>query len=229
MFEMWQNPSMEAEISGAIVALLPVKDFAHAKTRLSPGLTPEQRAEFAEALAEHSYQELDRLTTTYIATESPNVVQWATSRSFRVIHTSATGLNQVLEEARARVIANGATGIVVAPSDLASYQGMERHLDLLEQSPVTISPDRSRNGTNVLGLNAESTVRFHFGDRSFEAHLRECTAARVSAHLVEAQGLAFDLDVFEDLSRIARAEIAVADPGVTEAVRAMMSEEEPTG
>lgn len=218
---------MEAEISGAIVALLPVKDFAHAKTRLSPGLSSAQRAVFAEALAHHSYQELDRFTTTFIATESPQVVEWAVSHSYRFIHTSAIGLNPVLEEARARVCAAGAVGVVVAPSDLTSYQGIERHLSLLSQSQITISPDHSRSGTNVLGLNAESTVRFHFGDHSFEAHLKECADARVSAHIVEAQGLAFDIDVFEDLSRIARAEITIADPRITEAVRELMTAGEP--
>ncbi|MGC8481757.1 MAG: 2-phospho-L-lactate guanylyltransferase [Acidimicrobiales bacterium] len=218
---------MEAEISGAFVALLPVKDFAQAKSRLGPRLSSAQRTVFAEALAHHSYQELNRFTTTFISTESPQVVEWAVSHSYRFIHTSAIGLNPVLEEARARVRAAGAAGVVVAPSDLTSYQGIERHLALLSQSPITISPDHSRSGTNVLGLNAESTIRFHFGDHSFEAHLRECADARVSAHIVEAQGLAFDIDVFEDLRRIARSEIAIADPKITDAVRVLMSAEEP--
>ena len=64
---------------------------------------------------------------------------------------------------------------------------------------IAIAPDRSRQGTNAIGLYSAAQLAFAFGPGSFAHHVNGIRQIDKTAAIVERAGLAFDIDLPEDL------------------------------
>jgi 2-phospho-L-lactate guanylyltransferase len=67
---------------------------------------------------------------------------------------------------------------------------------------IAIAPDRARQGTNGIGLHAAVDFDFSFGPNSFQRHLERVQQLDVVSAIVERAGLAFDVDVPDDLTEL---------------------------
>jgi 2-phospho-L-lactate guanylyltransferase len=134
------------------------------------------------------------------------VLRRASGLGARTLRQASDGLNAGLREARADVVAGGATAFLVVPIDLplVTTEAIEAAVAPLGTAPddrapiVVLVPDRHGTGTNALGLRPPEVIDFAFGRGSRQAHV--AAAATAGATLVELDGpLTIDLDTADDL------------------------------
>lgn len=200
--EMTWQPG--ATTSWAVV--LPAKDLAIAKSRLSP-LGDEARRRLALAMA---------LDTAAAALRCPDVVEvvavtsdpeaaGALSRlGARVVPDApGAGLNPALEYAAGRVSAlpdGRRPGLVAVSGDLPAATGEELSavLAVAREYPRSFVADRSGDGTTLLAAR-EGPLGAAFGPGSAQAHAA-AGAVRVPPHIAGA--LAWDADTPDELAAL---------------------------
>ena len=199
-------------------AVVPIKDFADAKERLSPVLSPSERRALARAMAE------DVLRALLAAPELGGVA--AVTRDAEARRLCAGLGVRVLGEARNR----GQTAAVMAASRTLEGEGVTDVLTVPGDAPLvlprdvrsvvaahgaapamTIVPARDRKGSNCVVLSPPGCVALKFGENSFYPHLEAARDAGIPPLAVEAPNLALDVDTPDDL------ELLMGEPARTRA------------
>jgi len=187
-------------------ALVPVKDFSHAKTRLSPVLDAAGRASLARELFDHVLDVLRAcpgLSGILVATDSDVVSSLAEHRGAYVARDSgALPLGRVVDEALVALARAGARSALVLMSDLPAVR--PRELDELlaahASHDVVAAPDRHERQTNALVLRLPARAPTRFGELgSYELHREDALRYGLSFAPVRSSRLALDLDEPEDL------------------------------
>ena len=92
---------------------------------------------------------------------------------------------------------------MIAHSDLPLVTDLT---DVARAGTITLVPDRSGSGTNVLGLPVEAAIEMSYGAGSFDAHLSQAIALagerRLALRLEVRRDtrLALDVDTPDDLA-----------------------------
>ena len=174
------------DASADAVVLVPVKAFARAKERLSPALDDHTRAELARAMADVVVTAAAPLPVAVVC-DDDDVARWASGHGAQIIWTPGLGLNGAVQAATEQVAAAGIGRAVVVHADLRS-------------DVVALTPDRRRDGTNVVSVPTRSGFRFAYGAGSFDAHCAEAERCGLVVVTVEAEHLAWDVDRPDDLT-----------------------------
>jgi 2-phospho-L-lactate guanylyltransferase len=193
-----------------IVALVPVRSLAGAKSRLGEPLDAEERGDLIVGLLQRTVDQAlmaTRLAGVVVVSMDENLLSQARAMGAASLLQESDGLNEGLDEAR---IAAGAeaTAVMVLPADLPAVassaidQLAEAAELLCIASPgrpvVALVPDRHGTGTNALLLAPPNAIPFLFGEGSRAAHHAAAEAA--GAAYLELDGpLSFDVDTPEDL------------------------------
>jgi 2-phospho-L-lactate guanylyltransferase len=189
--------------------LVPVKDLRGAKQRLSPLLTPEERAQLARAMVEDVFDAL----TPFAASPGVAVVSgdaWASrqakARNFTVIlddiQESETG---AIEMGTAFCLNNDAGFCVVFPADipLITSDEIRAVLAAMPAQGCVVVPAGDGRGTNGILRCPADLIPLRFGNDSLLPHL---AAARATGHdvvvLRELPGIALDVDRPDDLATL---------------------------
>ena len=154
-----------------------------------------------------------RFADVLVVSPDRELLARATDLGARTLRQRSRGLRAGLADARADVVAGGATAIVVLPIDLpfVSVEAVDAVIDALvgpsagsepadaDADPtVVLVTDRHGTGTNALALRPPDVIGFAFGPGSRAAHRERAAAA--GARYVELDGpLTVDLDTPEDL------------------------------
>ena len=199
-----------------IAAIIPVGTLEGAKTRLGEMLDAEERRDLVEGLLARTVVAalaVTSLADVLVVSPDREVLRRASAIGARTLRQRTKGLNAGLREARADVVAGGATAILVIPIDLplVTAEAIEAVAKPLTETRADGAPvvvlvaDRHGTGTNALGLRPPDVIDFAFGRGSRGAHV---AAARASgATVVELQGpLSVDLDTADDLVFVESAE-----------------------
>lgn len=194
-------------------ALLPVKSFARAKSRLAAVLGGPEREVLARTLAERSLAALRETGwQVLVITDGADVRGWASGRAEVMSDPAgAERLAQVVDAGLAELARRGAERALVLMADLpgVTADDLEQLDRMLDEYREVVAPDHRGRGTSALGRRAPFTAPTHFGaEDSFARH--QAAADGRAAVLVRA-GLAEDLDVPEDLT--AFAQLAGRRPG----------------
>lgn len=186
-------------------AIVPVKQLRQAKSRLASVLTPNQRATLGRALLART---LDILTAqpalagVLVISADPTALDLAKAKGAVALMEMEVSLNAALAQATAWLTERGAEATLVIPADLPSLNGEDVAglLALAGPPPVVVlAPDRREQGTNALLSAPPALIPYAFGTDSFARHQELCRERGVPCRLYRAPGLAFDLDVPEDL------------------------------
>jgi 2-phospho-L-lactate/phosphoenolpyruvate guanylyltransferase len=191
------------------LAILPVKRFDLAKSRLSRALAPPQRAQLAEAMVADVLDALlaaPFLDGVVVVTNEEPVARSAESAGATVLADpgesgqSAAALIGI-DHARA----DGYERVLLVPGDCPALDG-ETLRALLEPAgeppSVTIVADRHGRGTNALVLAPPDVIEPGFGPDSFERHRRRALEAGAAWRVADLPALALDADTPEDLERL---------------------------
>ncbi len=193
-----------------IVAVVPVKTLASAKSRLQPALSAAERAGLVESLLQGVLRALGEsgvIAATAVVSPDPRACALATAMGAVGLPDPGAGLNAALEVGRSWAGAVGATALLVLLGDLPLLTGHDiaALAALLEAVPpagptVVLAPDRRDGGTNAMLLRPPGALPFAFGVDSYHRHRAAATAAGVTVRLYRAPGTAFDLDTPGDLA-----------------------------
>ncbi len=186
-------------------AIVPVKHLRQAKSRLAQVLTPNQRATLGRALLART---LDVLTVqpdlagVLVVSADPTALALAKARGAVALMEIEVSLNAALAQATAWLAERGAEATLVIPADLPFLSGEDVAGLLALAGPppaVVLAPDRREQGTNALLSAPPGLIPYAFGMGSFARHQALCRARGVPCRLYRSPGLAFDLDLPEDL------------------------------
>jgi 2-phospho-L-lactate/phosphoenolpyruvate guanylyltransferase len=175
--------------------LIPVKSFATAKARLGETLDPSQRAELARTLAT-AVVAAAAPHPVFVATDDPEVAQWATGLGATVVDCPAPGLDAAVRRGVAAIAAAGHDRVLIAHGDLSDPAALAGLFDL---DGTVLVPDDRLDGTNVVVVSTRGRFVFSYGPGSFARHLSEAERMGGPIHIVRDPGLSLDLDGPADL------------------------------
>jgi len=188
-------------------AIVPVKRFERAKSRLSGSAVDAQRPELAKAMLADvllGLAEARLLDRIVVVSGEPDAVELA-------IHYGAdhlddaddSGHNEAATLGIVDAIERGAECVALLPGDCPLLEGFELDRELEAQAPgVAIVPDHHGDGTNGLILSPPDVIAPSFGPGSRERHLRLAKEAGARCRIATIPSVALDLDTADDLSAL---------------------------
>ena len=206
----------------AVAALIPIKAFSEAKKRLSSRVTSDDRSALAQAMAAQVVSSAAPMPT-FVVCDNAEVGKWAVDHGAEVLHEPGRGLNGAVAAGVAQLRDLGFDRVVIAHSDLPLAVDLAW---IANFEDVTIVPDRSARGTNVLSIplsiplnpvktKSETTLcpkgtsqgdvfEFSYGAGSFGRHVVEARRLGFRLRVVPNYRLSADVDYPGDL-RVATA------------------------
>jgi 2-phospho-L-lactate/phosphoenolpyruvate guanylyltransferase len=188
--------------------VVPVRSLRDGKSRLAPAFDAQQRRAFVEWLLVRTLEraaQFPGLERTLVVSACNEARAQASARGARVIEERAPGgLNNALRQAQLALRDAGVTRMLMVSSDLPLLQAEDLQCLAAASSAgaIAIAPDRTRQGTNGISLCAATDFDFSFGPNSFQRHLERLRQLDVDSTIVERTGLAFDVDVPNDLAEL---------------------------
>ncbi len=191
------------------VAVLAVKRFDAAKSRLAVSIDPASRRNLARAMLQDTLAQLadcDEIDHLVIASSEPEMAQLApnaevVARDADVSHSAAAAAGILA------ALAHGATTVLLLPGDCPLVRAAE--IDSLITATradglgVCVVPDHTGTGTNALVLTPPTAIAPAFGPDSRLRHLQLAHEAGMTAATATVHGLSLDIDNdtdFEDLA-----------------------------
>jgi len=196
-----------------ICAIIPVKPFRRAKSRLSPVVSKPIRAMLARAMLSRT---LDVLAACHlplascVVSRDMTALDLARRQGATALAESESGLNAALNQAREWALARGAQVVLVLPADLPRLTSDDilTMLDLArEPRCVIIAPDARGEGTNALLLRPPDALNFAFGPQSFYEHCAQAETSQLALHIYRSPTVALDLDTPADWKHIAALDV----------------------
>lgn len=186
------------------IAILPMKQFDRAKSRLAETVAFGHRRAIAEAMftdvlvAARRSTEIDAVI---VVTSDRSAARIAGGYGASVIEDTASSHSEAAALGITRAVAQGATRVLLIPGDCPLLSPTE--IDALLALPATrpsamIIPDRHGTGTNALLLAPPDALTPSFGEDSCRRHFELAQAQGSTAEVVEVPSLALDIDTGDD-------------------------------
>jgi len=191
-------------------AVVPVKPFDWAKSRLDGVITPGERAALARQLMLGSLGALIEsgcFRSVVVVSRDADALSLAQELgALGLAENAPADLNRAIVAARGLAMGEGAHSLLVLASDLPLVQAedIRRIVEASEGSSAVIVPDRRAEGTNALLLGPPDLIEPAFGVQSFQRHLALLGKAGTTASVLRLERIAFDVDVPEDLTELER-------------------------
>ena len=193
-----------------IGAVLPVKDFGHAKQRLAGFLSAVERRLLAEAMAEdvmETLSQVSELSEIIVVTRDERAFELAARHGARVLTEPANdGQSAAVERAAAALGRAGVESLLQVPGDVPGASADEiaavlaAHGRASDGAPaVTLVPSYDRRGTNCVLCSPPDALPFAFGHDSFEPHCEAARAQGIAPRIIALPGLGLDIDTPDDL------------------------------
>ncbi len=187
-------------------AIVPVKSFRGAKSRLAPVLSADKRAGLAAAMLADVLAALAAtpgLAGVMVVANEPGVAP----EGVRVlVDRAACGQSAAVAQGVRALAAEGVREMVTVPGDvpLATSDEIAAVIGHRPGPAVSIAPARDRLGTNALACTPSDVIRFAFGAASFDPHCEAARAAGARLRVLDLPGLGLDIDIPDDLAELVR-------------------------
>ena len=193
-----------------IGAVLPVKDFGHAKQRLAGFLSAVERRLLSEAMAEdvlETLSQVSELSEIIVVTRDERACELAARHGARVLaEPSNDGQSAAVKRAAAALGRAGVESLLQVPGDVPGASAdeiaavMAAHGSAVDgAAAVTLVPSRDRRGTNCLLCSPPDVLPFAFGHESFGPHCEAARAQGIAPRIMALPGLGLDIDTPDDL------------------------------
>ena len=193
-------------------AAVPVKEFAGAKQRLAPLLTPGQRQALAAAMVEDVLAVLADapLAGVMVNTVDPLATELARRFGARVVTDNARDGHTGAVAAMARILAaEGREAMLTVPGDIPRATVTEIAAVIAARRPapsLTIVPSHDERGSNAVLCSPPLVMPLRFGDDSFLPHLAAARAVGIEPTILRLPGIGLDIDQPLDMQALLRAE-----------------------
>jgi 2-phospho-L-lactate guanylyltransferase len=208
-------------MSGGVVAVVPVKRLSEVKGRLSPRLSPSERADFALQTLERVLSALrgcGSIDASLVVSPDLLVLTQAIASGANALNESKSDdpavkvdpHNRALEYAREVALQRwqpSALLVLAADLPLVASGDIAAMLTLGErEGSVVIAPDRAGTGTNGIFLRPPEILSFRFGLNSYQRHVAEARLQHLRVESFWSRGTAHDVDLPRDLDELAHVE-----------------------
>jgi 2-phospho-L-lactate guanylyltransferase len=189
-------------------AILPIKSFAKAKTRLRFDLPEHDRRALVEAMFCDALVALGRVPAVQqvIVVSADRAAQRiAGGYGATVVEDDERGHNSAAKRGVEILINEGTERALLVPGDCPLLAPADINTLLAHDTPersALIVPDRHGTGTNALLLTPPDVLASSFGPDSRRRHLAEAQAKGVPAEVIELDSLALDVDTPDDLEAL---------------------------
>ena len=189
-----------------IWAVVPVKEFAGAKQRLSSILSPEERRALAAIMLEDVLEALNaarELAGLLVVTADPVATALGLRYGARVVTEGAReGHTGAVTAAQRLLVREGRAGMMTMPGDIPRATSGEIAAALAAHGAApsfTIVPAHDDLGSNTIIMSPPDAVPLRFGDNSFYPHLDAARAKGIDPVVVRCAGISMDIDNPADL------------------------------
>ncbi|HJP37740.1 MAG TPA: 2-phospho-L-lactate guanylyltransferase [Gammaproteobacteria bacterium] len=188
-------------------ALVPIKNFTRAKSRLSAALNAEQCAQLATCMAADVTTALRNCTKighVVCLGEDPLIRAFSAEHGCEFIaELEGAGLSANLDHAARQLESNGAQTLLIIPGDLPTITTTDLDTLLKEHSGgLTICPADRDGGTNALVISPPTGIGFLFGEQSCERHVQAAQAAGLNHRIICPAAFQCDIDRPTDLAQL---------------------------
>jgi 2-phospho-L-lactate guanylyltransferase len=186
-------------------AVVPVKRFAVAKSRLATGVEETRKPELVAAMVADVLEAIASarlVERTIVVSQEPRAAELAAAAGADLLsdfddagHSAAALAGIAVAEAA------GAGCVALLPGDcpLLDPRELDKMLTGVPDHYVAVIPDRHGTGTNALVLAPPSAIEPSFGEGSRERHVAAARAAGVPYGVEELTSLGLDLDTPADI------------------------------
>jgi 2-phospho-L-lactate/phosphoenolpyruvate guanylyltransferase len=190
------------------IAVVPVKQFARAKQRLTEGGFSVSRRALVEAMLTDVLMALRRADTidaAIVVTQDRDAERLAVAwEATAISDPEETSHNAAAALGVAEALRRGATSVLLVPGDcpLLDPPEVDALVARARSTSVVVVPDRHGQGTNGLLLTPPGAIGPSFGPDSCERHVDLAQAAGVSVDVAKVASLALDIDTVQDLEAL---------------------------
>lgn len=185
-------------------AIIPVKTFSKAKTRL--GLSAEKKEKICEIMLEeilHTLSISPLIDKIIIVTKDEKALE--ISKKYNTVHISdnnESGVNDAVALADHYLLENGFEASIVFPQDIPyiKTQDIEFILKFKTDSKfVIVVPSRRFDGTNALVRMPINLMKTHYDEDSYKIHMNTAKEHTLNVAMVFVKRIMWDVDNNEDL------------------------------
>lgn len=191
-------------------AILPVKRFDRAKSRLGESIAETLRGQLASAMVADVLSALERaakIERTYVVSCEPRMGQTAREHGALLVRDRhELGQSAAVTLGVQRALGDGMQRVLCIPGDCPALDPHELDALLGEGTPiasdppeVVIVPDRHGTGTNGLLLQPPDAIEPSFGAESCERHRALAAVAGAHCRVERPASLLLDIDTGADL------------------------------
>lgn len=204
-----------------IWAIIPVKELAGAKQRLSSNVPKHLRDELVLSMLEDVLAAVSKtreLAGFALVTVDPKATALGERYGARIITIGARCGHTGAAAAAAQLLASeGHGGILQLPGDIPAVTSDEltHVISTHRAAPAfTIVPSHDELGSNTVVVSPPNAVPLTFGDNSYFPHLQAARDCGIEPQVMRLPGIGRDIDNWEDLVAFA----AMGSPTRTQAL-----------
>jgi len=184
-------------------ALVPVKKFSRAKSRLAEILFGQERERLAQAMLCDVLRNLAAtLSIDGIAVVSSDPEALSVARTFgaaTITDPQEAGVNKAVQHGL-DAFQSYARRVVIVPADIpfARPQDFANVVELLSHTPIVLVPALHDGGTNALAMRSPDLLKPQFGEESFRQHRRAARQRHLGCSVLKSDGIGRDIDCPSD-------------------------------
>jgi len=184
-------------------AIIPVSRFTHAKTRLSPTLTPLERENLLKSMLKDVIGVLKQILSEVVVVSSDkDVLKYVDDMGVVSLKEYGnTDLNGALTQA-VKWCSNHSDQVLIVPSDvpLMKVEHVDKIIKMGESADLVIAPAKG-GGTNAL-LCPVNMMEMKFGEYSFFEHIKVAESNNWPYAVFDSFYMSLDVNTAEDLGEI---------------------------
>jgi 2-phospho-L-lactate/phosphoenolpyruvate guanylyltransferase len=199
-------------------AIVPVKRFENAKTRLSSILDLDDRIRLSSLMLEDTVKILSSvpsLTQVLIVSPDKRAEELATKHGVNFLREEKEkGVNSAVALADSYCIKKAADATVVIPQDLPLLDAFEvsRACELAENESkcIVICPSLRYDGTNMLLRKPPSVIDTFYDTDSYNMHVKAAIKLGIPIKHLFSKTVMYDIDTPEDALQLTKEEAVAA-------------------
>ena len=197
---------MSQALSDQFAIVVPVKDLNHAKTRLDPLLSRQERIKLAEIMLDGVLSVIATFNQGFrlfmVSSYQPAMMR-AREYGFEIIEEKEqTSERASIDAASKELEQMGFTGVLRIPLDLPLLNGDalgEMIQPIKTGARVVIAPSRDGTGTNGLYRSPPTLFPSRFGENSLAQHLELARSKTDAIEMIKSEAFGLDIDDADDL------------------------------
>jgi 2-phospho-L-lactate guanylyltransferase len=187
-----------------IAAIIPVKTFSKAKTRL--GLSPRQVEDLCKVMLEeilHTISISPQIEKTIMVTKEEKAIEIGKKfNTVTIIDEKEESVNSAVALADKYLLENNFDASIVFPQDIPFIKTQDIDFMLnykMHPNFAIIVPSRRFDGTNALARMPIDLMETHYDEDSYKIHMNTAKDHTLNVAMVFVKRIMWDIDNIEDL------------------------------